>query len=165
MQEELTLLTGMGLRQREEALRWMARQAEDIRTKVMSGRFRIYKRLGKHQRVPASVLDYAALLLACKDAGFGAETKFRSSSPLNASDQKTITACRTARAMSRTQHLAKLREYLAVKWGEVVELKGAGVSYRGIALHFQDEYGLSVSHTTIHNLWRCWQDHGTIPVD
>lgn len=155
----------MSARQREEAIRWLSRQAEEIRVEVMTDRFRTYNKLKKNHQEQAAILDYAALLIACGKNGWRAERKFRSSAMLTENELLGIGRRQVARAKEQTARHAKIRENIAVHWGEVVELRRGSVSFRGIARHFLSAHGLRISHTTISNLWRQWERYGQSPLD
>jgi hypothetical protein len=158
MKEELARITALTPKQRTDVLLWLCRQAESTRIEIMMSRFHTFHQVKKKYQQKAPFIDYCALIIACKNAGWVAEAKYRSSASLSTNEIKKISRRRISRAkeLSRTS----TNERLAVHWGKIVELKHQGLGFRKIAQFLSLELRLTVSHTTIWKLWRKWETDG-----
>lgn len=157
--EHLARITGLTHQERNDVLIWFSKQAEDNRVEIMMGRFHKFHKIKKTYGLEAPVLDYCALLLACKDYGWTADKKYRSSASLLSTDITKMSQRRIARAKEYTRSTST-NERLAVHWGKVVELRGIGFGFRKIARSLSTELRINVSHTTIWKLWGKWENDG-----
>lgn len=163
MESNITLITGMTQAGRTNALRWLARQAEETRFEIMIGRFKIYHKLRKESDMPAPVLDYCALLLACEKRGWGADRKFKSSQGLTSREMEDTRRRRLAKARQGTRRKHATQEFLALHWGKVVEFRAERISFRGISRYFANEYRNTISHMTIWKYWQEWANQRKLP--
>lgn len=155
MNDEILMLSRLSAEERADALKWFARQGEDVRVQLMKARFYTFHRLRRNARdIPAPIVDYCAFLRACRDGGWEAERRFRSSRALAETDAKRLASNRLAKA--KGQGRARKRELIARHWGKVVELRSAGVSYRKISRFLKDEHRIEASHTFLRSLMEQW---------
>ncbi|MFH1913668.1 MAG: hypothetical protein ABIK45_05280 [Pseudomonadota bacterium] len=157
MTNEILMLSRLSEEERTAALKWFARQGEEVRVRLMKMRFHAFHRLRKNaQETPAPIVDYCAFLKACRDGGWEAERRFHSSRALTQTDAKKLAANRLAKAKGKSQGRARKRELIVRHWGKVVELRSEGVSYRKISRYLKDEHRIEASHTFLRSLMAQW---------
>lgn len=157
-------ITGMSARERQDALRWYARQAEDFRISVMTNRFRLFCDL-KARRVDQdlALLEYAALCLALKSEGFLAEKRYRSKKVISDKEIQVLRKRRLEKAkaiQAKTRRRGQVKARLAKKWGVVVELKGQGLSYQALSDYLKENHHISVSRQYLHEKFVEWEKGG-----
>ncbi len=158
MNESILMLSQLSEKDRSDVLRWFARQAEEVRIELMKARFYQFHKLRKRCRnLQAPLVDYCAFLRACRDGGWEAERRFRSSRSLVDTDTQRLARNRLAKAKAKGVVRVQKRELIARHWGKIVELHSAGVSYRKIATYLRDEHRCNVSHTLLRSLIVNWK--------
>ncbi|MBU4474822.1 MAG: hypothetical protein KUA35_09335 [Pseudodesulfovibrio sp.] len=151
----------MSVQERQDALRWYARQTEEFRVNLMTNRFRLFCDLkAKQVDKDLALLEYAALCLVLKSEGFFAEKRYRSKKVLADSEIQLLRKRRTEKAQAiqlRTRKRGQVMERLAKKWGVVVELRENGLSFRDIAVYLKENHQLKVSCGYLHEKFVEWE--------
>lgn len=159
MTEKMNRTTGLSEKERQDALRWYARQPEPTRVKIMKSRFKVFQSLKAKlggQNLP--LLEYAALCIALKTEGYLAEKQYRSKKVVNERGLKKI----KDRRLDKANALAKPRRghkaaKLAKKWGVVVELREEGHSLQTICEYLKKHHKLTVSRQYLHEKIQEWK--------
>lgn len=156
--EDLTRITGMTAKERQDCLRWIARQAEGFHVDLMRHRFKIFHSIKSSRAHPnLSLLELAALYIAAKGQGWLATRKMKTQRAPTGEEMRVISHRRKERAF-KERHPAPKRSKLARVWGIVVELKDAGHSYGAISEYLQKAHKIKVTRQYLHQLFRKWEN-------
>lgn len=159
MTDKLNRITGLSAVERQEAIRWYARQSEEFRVMLMKARFRIFHSL-KASKADRSypLLEYAALCIALKNEGYLTEKKYRSKKVLTFRETEKVEERRllNAKAIASKKGRGIVATQLARKWGVVVSLRRAGNSLQTICDHLQKHHKLKVSRQYLHEKIAQW---------
>lgn len=160
MKDKLNRITGLSVIERQEAIRWYARQSEELRVKIMKKRFRIFLDL-KSRRVDQdlSLIEYAALCIALKTEGYLAEKKYRSKKLLTSKETQGIEDRRLANAKSiaKSKGRGSVAVRLAKKWGVVVSLRRDGNSLQNICDYLKKHHQIKISRQYLHDIIKKWE--------
>lgn len=158
--EDLTRVTSMSSKERQDCLRWIARQAEEFQVELMRHRFRIFcslKSRNAHGSLP--VLELSALYIAAKKQGWLAGRKMKTQRAPSVDEIKMIAKRRSERAR-KARNPATKRMEIARVWGIVVELRRDGHSFGAISDYLKKAHKLSVTRQYLHQLFTKWESEG-----
>jgi nitrogen fixation-related uncharacterized protein len=124
-------------------LLWFSRQAGPTQAEILAQAF---------LTDGAEALE--ALLWTIKSAGYDDEKAYKSSRTISAEASRKISDRRKARGYERLSHRAKVKAWLNVNHGKVLELRSCGLSWRRISSAVIQDYNISISHQTLKKYWR-----------
>jgi hypothetical protein len=159
MTDKLNRITGLSARERQEAIRWYARQSEMFRVELMKKRFRLFQDLkAKSVDQDLSLLEYAALCIAIKTEGFIAMKMYRSKKVISDKNLKTLEIRRTENAQSLVRKgRGTVSAKLAKKWGIVVELRRKKLSFQAISQYLHSHHKIKISRQYLHEKYVKWE--------
>ena len=137
--------------QKCEILKWFAMQDETTQAEIFEK---------KHQLAHAHVeymgnkfvQELDCLIMAARQ-GWQAEHNCKKGRAISEEEARQISVRRKRRASEQRSHRAKVREWLNVHFGKVVEYRRSGLSWRLVSLLIEKEHRLSISHTTVRKYY------------
>lgn len=157
--EKVMELTGFNPTAARRILRWFSRQAEAVQAEVLQLKQIKHESLSqRHVEMNPGALELAALLLAAWESGVAEEKAFASSVSISERAAKNMQRRRRLKAEEYLPHRVRVRVWLGKHWGKVMDMRGAGLSWRGVSALLADEYHINISHSALYNHWRNWNE-------
>ena len=139
--------------QKSEILKWFAMQDEITQSEILRDKHALVKAHAHEKNIGENyVLELHCLILTARQ-GWQAEQNCKKGRVISKEDAQQISVRRKRRASEQRSHRAKVREWLNIHFGKVVEYRRSGLSWRLVSLLIEKEHRLSISHTTVRKYY------------
>lgn len=155
-EQQLDLITGIIKSERKKIFSWVASLSEELITEIFQNAVKkSFKMKEQYPNILGKTIKYGAFVLAARNAGWDSikGKGYRVAETKQFDDFSHLRKANVA-ALIKKGRTPLLRGKILAYWGEIKELKDAGMGFRPIALYLAKTRKIKTSSTYLARLWK-----------
>lgn len=156
MEDQLNLITGLTVSQRQKLFAWVASLPEEKKIDIFQEAVKkSYQLKEERPNLPGKIIKYCAFITAARKGGWDTVhgKGFRVAEEKQYEDFSHLRKAKSA-SLIQLGRTPVLRRKILAHWGEVKELKAEGHGFRTISDYLAKNRKLKVSATYLARLWK-----------